>query len=100
MNWSVTLRPRAEEDIHSAQLWYEEQQPGLGGQFVDEMSRAIKTLEADADRFSVYYRSFRRILLPRFPYKLFYLIEGKQVIVFRVLHAKRKHQSLLPRAES
>ena len=70
---------------------------GLGERFLDEVGRAIKTLETDADRFSLYYRSFRRILLPRFPYKLFYLLDEKQVIVFRVLHAKRKHQFFLPR---
>jgi hypothetical protein len=82
VNWQVMIRPRAEEDIRKAQLWYERQQPGLGGHFIDEVSRAIKTLEVDADRFSLYYRNFRRILLPRFPYKLFYLLDGKRAIVF------------------
>lgn len=97
VSWSVIIRPRAEEDIRKAQLWYEQRQPGLGDIFVNEVGRAIKTLEADADRFSIYYRGFRRILLPRFPYKLFYLLDGKRAIVFRVLHAKRRHQSFLPR---
>jgi plasmid stabilization system protein ParE len=40
----------------------------------------------------VYYRGFRRLPTRRFPYKLFYLIEGKDVIVVRVLHAKRDHR--------
>jgi toxin ParE1/3/4 len=100
VNRSVILRPRAEEDIRKAQLWYEQHQPGLGGQFLDEVDRGIKALEADADRFSIYYRNFRRILLPRFPYKLFYLVEGKRIIVFRVLHTKRKHQPFLPRVKN
>ncbi len=39
-----------------------------------------------------YYRDFRRLLTRRFPYKLFYRVEGDRVIVFRILHAKRKHQ--------
>ena len=98
MKWAVVIRPRAEEDIYKARLWYEERQTGLGDRLVQEVSRAIKTLETDADRFPVYYRNLRRILLPRFPYKIFYLLDGERAIVFRVLHAKRKHQSFLPRA--
>jgi len=95
VNRPATIRPRAEEDIRQAQLWYEQCQAGLGDQFISEMGRAIKSLETNADRFPIYYRNFRRILLPRFPYKLFYLLDEKRVIVFRVLHAKRKHQILL-----
>ena len=71
MKRPVFIRPRAEQDIEEARNWYYEQQPGLEISFLDEVSRAIRTLEMDADRFPIYYRGFRRILLPRFPYKLF-----------------------------
>jgi toxin ParE1/3/4 len=99
VNWTVIIRPRAEEDISNARMWYEKRQTGLGDRLVQEISRAIKTLETDADRFPLYYRTFRRILLPRFPYKLFYLLDEKRAIIFRVLHAKQKHQLFLPTAE-
>jgi plasmid stabilization system protein ParE len=32
----------------------------------------------------------------RFPYKVFYLIEGNRIIVFRVLHHKQDHRLWLP----
>jgi len=55
------------------------------------MKRVIRFLEEHPGRRPAYYRDFRRVMTGRFPYKLFYRIEGDQVVVFRVLHAKRHH---------
>ena len=55
------------------------------------MADALTRLERSPERFPLYYRGFRRVLSRRFPYKLFYRIEGDSVIVFRILHAARDH---------
>ena len=49
------------------------------------------SLEETPERQPIYYRDFRRVLTDRFPYKIFYRIEGQAVIVFRVLHGARDH---------
>jgi toxin ParE1/3/4 len=92
VNWHVIIRPNAEADLQEACSWYESQRAGLGDEFLDEVRRAVGLLETDPERRPLYYRDFRRLLTRRFPYKLFYRIEGDRVIVFRILHAKRKHQ--------
>ena len=48
------------------------------------------------ERFPIYYNGFRRALMDRFPYKVFFRIDGDDVIVFRILHASRDHTSKLP----
>jgi plasmid stabilization system protein ParE len=96
VSWTVTTRPRAEKDLEEAVLWYEKQAPGLGARFITEMRAAIQSLEFNPYKVPVYYREFRRMLLNRFPYKVFYRILDDKVIVFRVLHAKRDHTTLLP----
>ena len=78
--------------MSEAQAWYESQRAGLGGELLDEVRRAVDLLADDPERRPFYYRDFRRLLTRRFPYKLFYRVEGDRVIVFRILHAKRKHQ--------
>jgi len=88
----VIIGPRAEQDVEKARQWYEAQQIGLGNRFLQEISQAVLSLKNDADRLPLYYRRFRRILLPRFPYKIFYLLDDERVLVFRVLHAKREHR--------
>jgi toxin ParE1/3/4 len=91
VKFNVIIGPRAERDIEKAWEWYEVRQAGLGDRFLQEISQAMFSLKNDADHFPPYHRRFRRLLLPRFPYKLFFILEDKRVLVFRVLHAKRDH---------
>lgn len=95
MNRRVVIRPNAEADLSAARTWYESQRAGLGDELLDEVRRAVGLLADNPERCAFYYRDFRRLLTRRFPYKLFYRIEGDRVIVFRILHAKRKHQRQL-----
>ena len=92
MSWRVIIRPNAEADAREGRSWYESRRAGLGDEFLDEIRRAVRLLEEDPERRPFYYRDFRRLLTRRFPYKLFYRVEGDRVIVFRILHAKREHQ--------
>ena len=92
MNWRVIIRPNAEVDLRKAWSWYETQRAGLGDELLIEIGAAIHRLETDPEQSPFYYRDFRRLLARRFPYKVFYCVEGERVIVFRILHAKRKHQ--------
>ena len=94
MSWRVIIRPKAEADLREARLWYETQRTGLGDELLQEIGRTIDLLKEQPER-PVYYRGFRRSLTRRFPYKLFYRIEGTRVIVFRILHAKRDHRQQL-----
>jgi plasmid stabilization system protein ParE len=91
VTWRVSIRAAAEADLREAQEWYESQSPGLGGEFLLCVADVLAHLEESAERFPLYYRGFRRVLTRRFPYKLFYRIEGDAVIVFRILHAARDH---------
>jgi toxin ParE1/3/4 len=91
VSWHVFIRAAAKADLRDAQEWYEEQCPGLGGEFLLAVADALTRLEQSPERFPLYYRGFRRVLTRRFPYKLFYRIEGDAVIVFRVLHGARDH---------
>jgi toxin ParE1/3/4 len=92
VSWRVIIRPNAEADLQQAQAWYESQRAGLGGELLNEIRHAVRLLETDPERRPVYYRDFRRLLTRRFPYKLFYRVEGDRVLFFRILHAKRKHE--------
>ncbi len=91
MSWRVSIRAAAEADLREAEDWYERQRPGLGGEFLISAADVLIRLEESPERFPLYYRGFRRVLMERFPYKVFFRIEGDAVIVFRILHAARDH---------
>ena len=92
MNWRIIIRPNAEADLQTARSWYESQRTDLGNELLAEIRHALRLLESDPERRPLYYRDFRRLLTRRFPYKLFYRVEGDRIVVFRILHAKQKHQ--------
>ena len=96
MKWRLVIRPRAETDLREAQDWYENQRVGLGEELIAEIEAALRALARNPQRYTVYYRGFRRVFVRRFPYKLFYRVEGDRVIVARILHARRDHPQLLP----
>ena len=68
----------------------------LGNEFLADIGITIQLLARDPERRPDYYRGFRRVMTRRFPYKLFYRLEGNRIIVFRILHARREHPRLLP----
>ena len=91
MKYRVIIRPRAEADLQDAKRHYEARRVGLGDELIVIVRQAIRYLEHYPERRPIYYREFRRFLLSRFPYRIFYRIEGDRVIVFRVLHVKQDH---------
>jgi toxin ParE1/3/4 len=95
VKWRISFRPRAEVDLREVRRWYESKRIGLGAEWLEEVRRAIKVLEERPQSCGDYYRGFRRLLMHRFPYKLFYRIEGNTVLIFRILHAARDHRPRL-----
>ena len=95
MKWRIIIRPSAEADLHEACFWYDSQRSGLGDELLDEVGCAIGSLAEQPERRAIYYNGFRRFLLRRFPYKIFYRVENDRVIIFRILHTKRDHRRQL-----
>ena len=44
MSFVVKKLPLAEQDALDAAIWYEECQPGLGDEFLNEVDRAVRAL--------------------------------------------------------
>lgn len=81
-------------DLHEAHAWYEEQQIGLGDELAADIAEAFERIQRSPEAFPIYYRGLRRMLTLRFPYKVFYAVEGELVIIMRMLHAARDHRSV------
>jgi hypothetical protein len=91
VNYRVSIRALAEADLRQAHLWYENERLGLGDDFLLSIADAMIRLEESPEHFPIYYEDFRRLLTEKFPYKIFFRIEGEIAIVFRILHAARNH---------
>ena len=89
MSYSLILRQEAEKDLVEAYKWYEEKVPGLGSDFLTVIERALELIQENPARFPVIYRNVRRALMHRFPYGIFYFMEGERIIVLGVMHTAR-----------
>jgi plasmid stabilization system protein ParE len=93
MSWRVEFRPEVEQDVTEAAAWYEARQPGLGGEFVEEIIRVWDALAENpllqCRRHPA--RNIRWRYPERFPYRVVYEVsEVEQVVVVAaVLHAAR-----------
>jgi plasmid stabilization system protein ParE len=92
----MTLRliPEAQADILEAAQWYENREPGLGRSFVEDVQASLQRVSDGPERFPVTYRNFRRAIIRRFPYAIYFAAKGPDTIVYAVLH-QRRDQKLL-----
>lgn len=89
--YRVIIRLEAEVDITDAAIWYHNRQSGLGDEFLAEVDAAIATIAENPFRFPCLRRKpeVRRLLMNRFPYRIFFIRREDSIVVFRVLHSAR-----------
>ncbi|HLP48586.1 MAG TPA: type II toxin-antitoxin system RelE/ParE family toxin [Candidatus Kapabacteria bacterium] len=89
MSYKIIIRPEAEADISESFRWYQGKVPGFGIEFLSCVDDAFDLIIEDPKIYQKIYKNVRRCLTHRFPYEIFYIIEGDNIIVLAVLHAKR-----------
>ena len=102
MAFKIIVKPIVFLDLDEALLWYESEQKGLASRFYKSFEDAIERIKRNPHAFLDVTPGVKRILLKRFPYKVFYTISEKNIFILGVMHAKRsnafikKRLSLLP----
>jgi len=98
MNFAVK-RPRlVEEDQLAAAVWYDEQQPGLGDEFLDESEAVITSLVENVLLYAVRFEDVRCVRLKRFhKYGVYYVIRGNEIRLLAIHHGSRDDRWLRER---
>lgn len=84
----VKILPSAVEDLHTGGQFYEAQGEGLGDYFCDSLFADIDSLILYAGIHEMDL-GFYRMLSTRFPYAVYYKLEGSVATVWRVLDLRR-----------
>jgi plasmid stabilization system protein ParE len=79
----------ASEDLQDGYRFYERQSPGAGDYFIDSLFSDIDSLALNGGIHPIYKPPFHRMLSKRFPYAIFYRMDGPLVIVYAVLDSRR-----------
>lgn len=86
---SFEIRAPARKDITDAVHWYEQRVPGLGTEFLQSLDVCFSNIQHSPDSFASVHPRVRRALVQRFPYGVFYVVEGPRISVIACLHVRR-----------
>lgn len=89
MSHSLVFRRAAEAEFDAAALWYEQQQPGLGHEFVDEVDTILARIIDHPEGYPTVEHDVREAPVPRFPYAVYYRVRRTTVVVLAVFHGAR-----------
>lgn len=96
---TIKILPSALEDLREGWRFYEFQQEGLGDYFQDSLFSDIDSLLLYAGTHRMVF-GFHRLLSKRFPYAIYYQMDGADtVIIWRVLDLRQNPRSLRKRLE-
>ena len=85
----VKILPAALEDLDRGRRFYVRQGKSLGNYFLDALFSDIDSLELYAGVHLKVF-DFHRLLAKRFPYAVYYQVDGETCIVFRVLDCRQE----------
>ena len=98
MSYELVIRRQAKADLRRSARWYERQLFGLGRDFVAEVDAVVDRIVENPLQYQIIYRDIRRAQTHRFPYGLFYRIDGDTVILFAIVHLHRNQSIWKDRA--
>jgi len=86
----IRLLALASQDLIDGYNFYEQQERGLGVYFLDSLFSDIDSLLIYAGIHSTYFQSYYRMLSKRFPFAVYYRIDGNDVLVYAILDCRKK----------
>lgn len=86
----VVSHPEADEELEAAALWYQEQQSGLGDDFLDEFEYTLRRIVAEPERWRKIDYGSRKLNFRRFPYSIVYSLRQDTVYIKAVMHLHRR----------
>jgi plasmid stabilization system protein ParE len=95
----LRIRKSARAEIVEAFDWYLERSPFAAARFLDAIDRAMIQVEDVPHRYPVIHGRLRRVLLPHFPFAVYYKIYPSAISVVGVIHGRRHPDTWLKRSD-
>jgi hypothetical protein len=85
----IAISEIAEIDILIGKEWYNSQKNLLGDEFISALENKIKVIQSNPYQFSIIKKDIRKALITRFPFGIYYFVEGEIINIFAVIHFSR-----------
>ena len=85
----IRILDSATQDLIDGYRFYETQEVGLGNYFLDSLFADVDSLLLYAGIHPVFFRAYHRLLAKRFPFAIYYKIDGDLVLIHAVLDCRK-----------
>lgn len=85
----LVIAPEAEQDVSEAYDWYEKRRPGLGEEFLSCVDACIHQICRAPELHAKVFEDYRRTMVRRFPYAVFYEYSNRTVTLYCVFHTSQ-----------
>ena len=86
---NIKILASASQDLIDGYWFYEKQSAGIGKYFLDTLFSDIDSLIVNTGIHPVSFKQYHRLLSKRFPFAVYYAIEGESVLIYAVLDCRR-----------
>ena len=100
MTYSLRFLPEVEEDVIAGYVWYEEKSKGLGEDFLRIFYAGAAEISRNPLIYPKVHEEFRRRLLRRFPYAVYFTVENDETTVFGFFHCARDPRTVKTQLEN
>ena len=87
--YRVDAHAAVDADIETAFDWYEAEQLDLGLEFLHQLGAAYHRILEGPFRYEELRSGIRRSFTKRFPYCIYFAVEGDVIVILAVLHTAR-----------
>jgi len=94
MIYTLRFLPEVETDAISGYSWYETKSSGLGDEFLRMFYACAGDILRNPLLYQKVHNEFRRCLLRRFPYAIYFLMNDDQIIVTGLFHCAHEPHSV------
>ncbi len=98
MTLQLIVTREARADIAEAIGWFRKRSPELPDRFRVELERVYSRIQDYPEIYPIVYKRFRRALLRKFPYSVFYIVDPAILLIVGVVHQARDESSWKRRA--
>jgi len=88
--YEIVVHESADDELTAAAVFYELRETDLGTEFLEELSQGFQRIRENPRFYGIHFDEYRSYLMDRFPYSVFYRIDGQQILVFAVAHMRRR----------
>jgi plasmid stabilization system protein ParE len=86
---NLVVLAEAEQDVSAAYDWYEERRVGLVEDFLGRVDACIQVICRLPEGYPVVHETYRRAVVRKFPYVVFYEYADETVTVYCVFHTSQ-----------